>query len=189
VAIDVREVLASVRSLLGGGAAFIIGNSLLGIALPLRMEAAGYPVGLIGILMTAYYAGLAVGSLYGKRIILRVGHIRAFAVFAAVAAATALAYPIAFTDGKTRRCVICAQDGQSRLREQGRCRLKRGTRCIRKVRSDQNGTVHAANAPFHDENRTGTLSQHIFQSETGDTVLHCGVDKIGALGNTHVRHV
>jgi hypothetical protein len=41
VAIDVREVLASVRSLLGGGAAFIIGNSLLGIALPLRMEGYG----------------------------------------------------------------------------------------------------------------------------------------------------
>jgi MFS family permease len=77
VAIDVREVLASVRSLLGGGAAFIIGNSLLGIILPLRMEAAGYPVELIGMIMTAYYAGLAVGSLYGKRIILRVGHIRA----------------------------------------------------------------------------------------------------------------
>lgn len=31
MAIDVREVLASVRSLLGGGAAFIIGNGLLGI--------------------------------------------------------------------------------------------------------------------------------------------------------------
>jgi hypothetical protein len=41
VAIDVRGVLGSVRSLLSGGAAFIIGNSLLGIALPLRMEAAG----------------------------------------------------------------------------------------------------------------------------------------------------
>jgi hypothetical protein len=35
VAIDVREVLASVRSLLGGGAAFIIGTSLLGIVLPI----------------------------------------------------------------------------------------------------------------------------------------------------------
>ena len=88
LAIDVREVLASVRSLLGGGAAFIIGNSLLGIILPLRIEAAGYPVELIGIIMTAYYAGLAVGSLYGKRIILRVGHTRAFAVFVAITAAT-----------------------------------------------------------------------------------------------------
>ena len=33
-----REALASIRSLLSGGAAFIVGNSLLGIALPLRME-------------------------------------------------------------------------------------------------------------------------------------------------------
>jgi hypothetical protein len=81
---------------LGGGAAFIIGNILLGIALPLRMEAAGCPVGLIGIIMTGYYAGLALGSVYGKQVILRVGHIRAFAVFAAVGGATALVYPIAF---------------------------------------------------------------------------------------------
>jgi MFS family permease len=91
-----REVLASIRSLLSGGAAFIVGNSLLGIALPLRMEAADYPVGLIGIIMTDYYVGLALGSIYGKRIIMRVGHIRAFAAFAAVAATTALAYPLAF---------------------------------------------------------------------------------------------
>jgi MFS family permease len=46
--------------------------------------------------MAAYHAGLALGGLYGKRIVLRVGHIRAFAAFAAVAATTALAYPTAF---------------------------------------------------------------------------------------------
>lgn len=93
---DMREALASVRSLLGGGGAFIVGNSLLGIVLPLRMEAAGYSVALIGTIMAAYYAGLALGGLYGKRVILRFGHIRAFSAFAAVAAVTALAYPIAF---------------------------------------------------------------------------------------------
>lgn len=91
-----REVLTSVRSLLSGGSAFIIGNSLLGIVLPLRMEATGYSVALIGAIMTAYYAGLALGGLYGKRGILRFGHIRAFAAFAAVAATVALAYPLAF---------------------------------------------------------------------------------------------
>ncbi len=89
---NVREVLASVRSLLGGTAAFVAGNSLLGIVLPLRMETAGYPVALTGAIMAAYYLGLAFGGLRGKRVILRIGHIRAFAVFAALAAAVTLAY-------------------------------------------------------------------------------------------------
>jgi MFS family permease len=96
VAISVREVVVATRSLLSATAVFVTGNSLLGIALPLRMEAADYPVELIGIITTGYYVGLALGSIYGKRIILRVGHIRAFAAFAAVAAITALAYPLAF---------------------------------------------------------------------------------------------
>jgi hypothetical protein len=61
--------------------------------------------------------------------------------------------------GETRR-VICVQDGQLGLREQDRCRLKRGVRWIREVRPDQYGAVPVTNAPFHDENRSGTLSQH-----------------------------
>jgi len=81
-----------VKALLGGTAAFMIGNSLLGVLLPLRMEAAGYPVALTGAIMAAYYLGLALGGLRGKHVILRIGHIRAFAVFAAVTAATTLAY-------------------------------------------------------------------------------------------------
>lgn len=93
---SVSEVLASVRSLLGGTAALIAGNSLLGIILPLRMEAASYPVALTGAIMAAYYFGLALGGLRGKRVILRIGHIRAFAVFAALTAAVTLAYT-AFT--------------------------------------------------------------------------------------------
>jgi len=89
---EIREVLTSVKPLLGGTAAFMIGNSLLGIVLPLRMEAEDSPVALTGSVMAAYYLGLALGGLRSKRVILRIGHIRAFAVFAAVTAATVLAY-------------------------------------------------------------------------------------------------
>lgn len=89
---NVREIVSSVKSLLGGTAAFMAGNSLLGVILPLRMEAAGYPVALTGAIMAAYYLGLALGGLRGKHVLFRIGHIRAFAVFAALTAATALAY-------------------------------------------------------------------------------------------------
>lgn len=89
---NVRQILGSVKSLLGGTAAFMVGNSLLGVVLPLHMEAAGYPVALTGAIMAAYYLGLALGGLRSKRVIIRIGHIRAFAVFAALTAATTLAY-------------------------------------------------------------------------------------------------
>lgn len=92
----VREILVSVRSLLGGTAAFMLGNSLLGVVLPLRMEAAGYPVALTGAVMAAYYLGLALGGLRSKHVIFRIGHIRAFAVFAALTVATTLAYAAFF---------------------------------------------------------------------------------------------
>ncbi|WP_108482057.1 MFS transporter [Oceaniglobus ichthyenteri] len=94
---NIRETLASVRSLLGGTVAFMAGNSLLGVVLPLRMEAADYPVSLIGVIMAAYYMGLAFGGFKAKLVILRIGHIRAFSAFAALTAATCLAYDVFFS--------------------------------------------------------------------------------------------
>ncbi len=73
------------------------GNSLLGVVLPLRMQAADYSVALIGAIMAAYYLGLALGGYKAKHVILRIGHIRAFAAFAALTAATCLAYDFFFT--------------------------------------------------------------------------------------------
>ncbi|MFG6539361.1 MFS transporter [Sulfitobacter sp. CS16] len=42
--------------------------------------------------MAAYYMGLVLGGLYTKRVILRLGHIRAFSAFATLTAAVCLAY-------------------------------------------------------------------------------------------------
>ena len=94
---NLRETLSAVKSLLGGTAAFMAGNSLLGVVLPLRMETAGYPVALIGAIMAAYYMGLAFGGFGAKHVILRIGHIRAFSAFAALTAATCLAYEFFFS--------------------------------------------------------------------------------------------
>lgn len=91
-----RGLLAPVKSLLAGTVTFMAGNSLLGVVLPLRMQAADYSVALIGAIMAAYYLGLAYGGLKGKHVILRIGHIRAFSTFAALTAATCLAYDFFF---------------------------------------------------------------------------------------------
>lgn len=86
------ESLTPVKSLLGGTILVMAGNGLLGVVLPIRMEAADYPVGLTGVVMASYYLGLALGGYRAKRVIMRIGHIRAFSAFAALTAAICLAY-------------------------------------------------------------------------------------------------
>lgn len=83
---------ANFRSLLSSGGVYMTGISLLGIILPLRMAGEGFSILLIGIVMTAYYVGQALGSHFSKKVIFRVGHIRAFTVFSAVGAAAMLSY-------------------------------------------------------------------------------------------------
>jgi MFS family permease len=88
------QALKSVVSLLLGAGALTLGNGLIGIVLPVRMSLSHVPPGIVGLVMSSYYAGLVGGCLWGRGIILRVGHIRAFAAFAAIVAATTLVYPL-----------------------------------------------------------------------------------------------
>ncbi len=68
----------------------LMGVGLLGTLLSLRMAMAGFSPLVIGLIMAAYYVGLVAGSLVCRRLVARVGHIRAFAAFAAVTTVTAL---------------------------------------------------------------------------------------------------
>lgn len=86
--------LGSIAALLLGAFIMLLGNSLLTLALPLKMSDAGFATEITGVIMAAYFAGLLTGALYGKRVIGEVGHIRAFAGFAAMMAAATLAYPM-----------------------------------------------------------------------------------------------
>jgi MFS family permease len=92
----VLSALRSVASLLFAAFLLILGNGLASILLPIRMGVEGLPTEVTGLVMSAYYAGLLLGSLYGRVVIARVGHIRAFAAFAAVVSAAAVMYPLWF---------------------------------------------------------------------------------------------
>jgi MFS family permease len=77
--------------------AVLLGFGLLSMAhgalfalIGIRLAAAGISSTVIGLVMSAYFFGLLLGSLSADRIINRVGHIRAFAVFAATAAIAVL---------------------------------------------------------------------------------------------------
>ena len=69
-------------------------NGVTGMFLPLRMTAEHFPATAFGFVVTAHSLGFAIGCLVGVKIIQRVGHIRAFAAFAAAMSATALAFAI-----------------------------------------------------------------------------------------------
>lgn len=88
--------LRSVFSLLFGAGLLVLGNGLIGILLPVRLGIEKVSPDISGLVMSAFYLGFMVGSVLGQGIIRRVGHIRAFAAFAAVATATSLVHALVF---------------------------------------------------------------------------------------------
>ncbi|HEX7006057.1 MAG TPA: MFS transporter [Alphaproteobacteria bacterium] len=86
--------LAPIAALLAGTFIFLLGNGLLGTLLSLRLNIAGQPTEVAGIVGSAYFVGLIAGCFRAVTVIGAVGHIRAFAVFAAVSASVSLAFAL-----------------------------------------------------------------------------------------------
>jgi MFS family permease len=89
-------VIKSVASLMLGAYLMLVGHSLLGIVVPLRLEEAASSTLVTGVVMSAYFGGLLVGAILGQKVIIAVGHIRAFAGLAAIMTASVLALPLFF---------------------------------------------------------------------------------------------
>jgi len=70
------------------------GNAFLMTLLGIRLGIEQVPADVIGWVLVCYSIGFVLGTLHVHRIIMRVGHIRAFAVFAALAAVVSLMYPM-----------------------------------------------------------------------------------------------
>ena len=85
----------SISTLLLGAGVLILGYGLQVTLLPIRAQVEGFSNTTIGVMGTAAFAGYAIGCLIGPSVVMRVGHIRCFAGFAALCAAGALAFPLA----------------------------------------------------------------------------------------------
>lgn len=72
----------------------LMGNGLLFIIIPMSMRLDGQDTDAIGLVMSLYFVGMLLGSMYGKNLISRVGHIRIFAACASVATMCALLHSI-----------------------------------------------------------------------------------------------
>jgi len=91
-------ILRPVTALLISAGIILAANGLEGVLLPLRGAIEGFGAIEIGILGACYFGGLTLGCVIGPRIIMRVGHIRAFLLFAALATTAPLLeamYPVA----------------------------------------------------------------------------------------------
>ncbi|MEJ2453057.1 MAG: MFS transporter [Candidatus Thiodiazotropha sp.] len=78
--------------LLGGLSILLVGLGLLGTLLGVRATIEQFSNVQTGIIMAGYYAGYIIGTWRGPAIVRRVGHIRTFAAFAALGAATTLLF-------------------------------------------------------------------------------------------------
>ena len=81
----VRSILLSIFMLMAG-------SGFLATLISLRLNRAGSGTMTIGIVATAYFGGLIIGSLRAGGVVRRVGHIRAFAAFVALLSASTLSY-------------------------------------------------------------------------------------------------
>ena len=79
-----RAGFLAIFGLLFAVAAVNLGFGLQSTLLGVRAGIEGFDLGALGVVMSAHYLGFILGSLWGPRIVTRVGHIRTFAVMAAL---------------------------------------------------------------------------------------------------------
>ena len=95
LAFDTRlTAVSSITALLLSVLLLIGGNALIGVTTPLRARLDGFPDLTIGLLGSAYFAGMLAGTLVAPAIIRRAGHIRAFTAFVSLAVVSVVLMPV-----------------------------------------------------------------------------------------------
>ncbi len=85
-----RQLLISVTALLLSIAVLLFGVGLMGTMLSVRLTLEAFHPQIKGLVLSAYYIGLVLGAYQAGWVIRRAGHIRAFAIFAALSTAAIL---------------------------------------------------------------------------------------------------
>jgi MFS family permease len=87
-------VLLSTWALLLGFGILMLGDGLQATLLAVRSDQEGFSATVTGLIMSSFYVGFLSGSLLAPRIMVRVGHVRVFAAFAAMASAAILVHAV-----------------------------------------------------------------------------------------------
>ncbi|WP_417692660.1 MFS transporter [Roseibium sp.] len=89
------QIVSSVSALLFAVALLLFGHGLQSTLLPLAAEKAQFSSFSIGLISSAYFVGMVFGCLGAPHVIMRAGHIRAFAALVSLMSAAAILHPIA----------------------------------------------------------------------------------------------
>ncbi|RRJ82278.1 MFS transporter [Aestuariirhabdus litorea] len=115
-----RLTLLPLASLLVSCFIMMLGNGLINILLPVRMDLESMGTDTIGLVLSLYFVGMLAGGLYARQLIRRAGHIRMFAGCLAIAAVSVLLCSL-YTDaalwgamrvviGFCNACAYCAME-------------------------------------------------------------------------------
>lgn len=88
------RAVAAISALLLAAAILLAGNGLQSTLISVRADLEQFPTTLIGLLMSAYFAGFVAGCRINPGFIKSVGHIRTFTALASIASASALAHAL-----------------------------------------------------------------------------------------------
>jgi MFS family permease len=88
------KTLGTVVALLFSYGLLLFANGLFSTLLGVRTQVEGFSPNIVGFIVAAYFSGLLLGGLFAARVVIRVGHIRSFAVFASCMSISALLHPI-----------------------------------------------------------------------------------------------
>lgn len=108
------SIFASIASLMLSVAFLMVGHGMQSTIIPVRAELEMFSSTSIGIISSFFFVGFVAGSVLGPYLILRAGHIRAFAAMISLGSAAALTHLI-FIDtftwslarGMTGFCIAC----------------------------------------------------------------------------------
>jgi len=94
---SILAAIGATWALLLGIGLLNLGDGLQATLLGVRASIEAFPTTATGLLMSAFYVGFLIGSLFAPRSVERVGHIRVFGALASLASAAALIYSLFVT--------------------------------------------------------------------------------------------
>jgi MFS family permease len=91
------KVVTNCWALFLGMGLIMLGNGLQGSLLGLRASIEGFGLSVTGLVMSGYFIGMVIGSIFVPKLVSRVGHVRTFGALASLASTSILVH-IVFLD-------------------------------------------------------------------------------------------
>ena len=91
---SLRHILIAIFAVLAGSVIIKVGNALLNLSIILNLDATGISKQAIGFVAASFMVGFLAGGFSARRVIGRLGHVRAFAGVTSLSAIVTLLFPL-----------------------------------------------------------------------------------------------